>query len=85
MTEHDRQFGCRYLRIAEMQIGATHAAGVDLEQQLTGPGLRVGQGDELKGLQLAFEDRRADLLIMLHALYGSGSGVVVSVVATVVP
>ena len=73
MTEHNRQPCCRYLRIAEVQIGATHATGVDLEQQLPGPGLRVGQRDELQRLPLTCEDRRADLLMMLHALYRSES------------
>jgi hypothetical protein len=69
VTEHDRQLCCRYLRIAEVQIGATHAAGLDFEQQLPRPGLRVGQGDELQRLLLTCEERRADLSIMLHVLY----------------
>jgi hypothetical protein len=51
--------GRRYLRIAEMEIGATHAASVDLEQQLPGAGHRIGKDGRLQRLPLAFEDHRA--------------------------
>ena len=50
MPEHERKLGLRKLAIEDMQIGAAHPAGRDLDQNLVRTGAGTGNSAALSGV-----------------------------------
>ena len=61
VPRHDRQFGMRQLAVHHMQVGATNAAGRDLDENFT--------GSRLRDRPLAHDERRARLM-QHHGAHG---------------
>ena len=65
MAENERELGMVKLAVEDMQVGAAHSAGSDLDEDLAGPGLRHL---ELGGLE------RAAWPFEQHGLHVRGDG-----------
>jgi hypothetical protein len=55
---HERQFGLRQLAIHDVQVGAAHGAGADLDKDFAGAGLWGWQLSGAQGLPLGAKDHR---------------------------